>query len=861
MIAKSHHWQKTAIAAAATAFLALSSSGALALSLGRITVQSSLGEPLRAEIEVPDISAEEAASLRTSVALPEAFTAAGLEYNAALSSLQASLQRRADGRAYIKLFSDRAVNDPFVDMIIEASWSSGRIVRDYTMLFDPPSLRKPSTPAPTLPLTSTPPIVKAPLPAAATPERGRSEINTPLPRPTLATPVAKAAAAPIKQGEKQVVVKPGDTATRIAANTKESGVSLDQMLVAMLKSNPDAFINNNVDRLRSGSVINVPTAEQAKALDAPEASRVLRAQSKDFDSFRRALAANAPLSTVASPDRKTSGKIESSVIETKPAAVAPDKLTLSKGAVQAKSNEAQLAKERAEKEAATRASEIAKNMEDLKKAGAAVAAASAQKVAASAAVTVPVAAASTPASTPAVVQTVSPLPLPVPSTPVVAAVVRPPELAASSVKKETPPAQPVAETGVLDDVLENPVVPIVGLGLLALLGAFGIYRMRRRNNNAAQVDSSFLESRLQPDSFFGASGGQRVDTNSEEPVSGSSIVYSASQLDAADDVDPVAEADVYLAYGRDLQAEEILKEAVRTNPGRLAIYTKLLEIFAKRRDAHSFEATAIQAHKLTGSESPDWTRICEMGLPIDPNNALYQHGGVPTPANAAALTAKPGAASSYGASTLAQSALPELAQSSSVDLDLDLDFSIDDDPASAISDVTGGSVTPIPLSVSLPVERTVKMEAAPSFDLDALDFNISSPAPLDMAPQLPETPINVNGLGMASPTAPLLPEFSATDTMSIHPPAHKEAVDDGGMLEFDMSSLSLDLESSTTARDSLAVAPDTSGEDPLETKLALAEEFVSIGDEDGARALIEEVVAEATGDMRLKAQRALANLS
>ena len=117
------------------------------------------------------------------------------------------------------------------------------------------------------------------------------------------------------------------------------------------------------------------------------------------------------------------------------------------------------------------------------------------------------------------------------------------------------------------------------------------------------------------------------------------MVYSASQLDAADDVDPVAEADVYLAYGRDLQAEEILKEAVRTNPGRLAIYTKLLEIFAKRRDANSFEATAIQAHKLTGSDSPDWARICEMGIGIDPTNPLYQPGGVPAGTTAAAFTA------------------------------------------------------------------------------------------------------------------------------------------------------------------------------------------------------------------------------
>lgn len=856
MIAKSQHWQKTAIAAAATALLALSTSGAMALSLGRITVQSALGEPLRAEIEVPDINAEEAASLRTAVALPEAFTSAGLEYNAALSSLQASLQRRADGRAYIRLTSERPINDPFVDMIIEASWSSGRIVRDYTMLFDPPSLRKPLAPSPTLPQTATPPGARPMTSAPATPDISRPAPAVAVSKPPPAIAVGKTSPAPPRLGENQVVVRPGDTATRIAASTKESGVSLDQMLVAMLKGNPDAFVNNNIDRLRAGAVINVPTPEQAQSMAAPEASRVLRAQSKDFDSFRRALASNAPVSSVAAADRKTSGKIESSVTETKPKAVTPDKLTLSKGAVQAKSNEAQLAKDRADKDAAARAAEIAKNIDDLKKAGSAVAAASAPKAVASATIAAPALVAAPPASAPVVAAVALPSPAPVASE-----AVRPPEPAASSVKKAPPPPPPVQETSLIDDLLENPVVPIAGIGLLALLGGFGVYRMRQRKNNAAQVDSSFLESRLQPDSFFGASGGQRVDTNSEGPVSGSSMVYSASQLDAADDVDPVAEADVYLAYGRDLQAEEILKEAVRTNPGRLAIYTKLLEIFAKRRDAHSFEATAIQAHKLTGTESPDWTRICEMGLSFDPTNALYQPGGVPAQTSAAASGARPSASSSFGASTLAQSAHPELAQGHSVDLDLDLDFSIDDEPASAISDVTGGTVAASPVQVSPPVERTVKMDAPPSFDLDALDFNISGSAPLDLAQALPDAPISMDGLSMDLPIAPSLPEFSATDTMSVLPTAQKAHAEEAGMLEFDMGSLSLDLESSTTASDSLTAAPDTSGEDPLETKLALAEEFVSIGDEDGARALIEEVVAEATGDMRVKAQRALANLS
>ena len=188
MIAKSQHWQKTAIAAAATALLTLTTTGAMALSLGRITVQSALGEPLRAEIEVPDINAEETASLRTAVALPEAFAAAGLEYNSALSSLQATLQRRADGRSYIRLTSDRPINDPFVDVILEANWSSGRIVRDYTMLFDPPSLRKSAAVPPTLAQVTVPAVVRPPAPSVqSSPDANRA----PSPASSAQAPAAK----------------------------------------------------------------------------------------------------------------------------------------------------------------------------------------------------------------------------------------------------------------------------------------------------------------------------------------------------------------------------------------------------------------------------------------------------------------------------------------------------------------------------------------------------------------------------------------------------------------------------------------------------------------------------------------------
>ena len=250
------------------------------------------------------------------------------------------------------------------------------------------------------------------------------------------------------------------------------------------------------------------------------------------------------------------------------------------------------------------------------------------------------------------------------------------------------------------------MLPAGAVGLLALLGGFAFYRSRQRKK-ASQVDSSFLESKLQPDSFFGSSGGQRIDTADEAPT-GSSLAYSPSQLDAAGDVDPVAEADVYLAYGRDLQAEEILKEALKMNPTRIAIHGKLLEILAKRRDARAFEVLAGEAFKLSGGEGAEWERICEFGRDLEPENALYQPGGKPKSKEDLVSFAAP-AAPVFAPSTIPVEPHADFAPSSMpVDLDLgDLDFAPGSSAAGSKPEPTApaprGNVNsaPIPLDVEL----------------------------------------------------------------------------------------------------------------------------------------------------------------
>src|SRR6185369_12104219 len=311
---KKPRWRATALAIATAMLLAVSAPDASALGLGRVTVQSALGEPMRADIDIPEITAEEVTSLRAVIASPEAFRAAGLEYNAAMANVQITLQRRPDGRYFLHLSSQRPVNDPFIDLILEANWSSGRIVRDYTMLFDPPNLRQ-----------SAPPPVAAEVPPAARPGQiaPAAEPQASRPPAVSAPPSARtpaprlpvAAAKPATGDGKQVTVKSGDTAGRIAAANKPTTVSLDQMLVALLRGNPEAFTDGNINRLKAGAVLELPTAEQAGQVTPGEASRSIIAQSRDFNEFRRRLAEGLPTSSVNASERQASGRVQAQVEE------------------------------------------------------------------------------------------------------------------------------------------------------------------------------------------------------------------------------------------------------------------------------------------------------------------------------------------------------------------------------------------------------------------------------------------------------------------------------------------------------------------------------------------------------------------
>ena len=848
-------WKKALLSSAASIALFGVNLEAHALALGAVTVRSALGEPLRAEIEVPQISSEEAASFKASVASPQAFGAAGIEYSPALAGARLSLQRRPNGQAYLRLVSDRPVNEPFLGVVIEANWATGRLVRDYTMLVDPPG--RPVASAPVPPPTASAAPQSAGTPATVAEQIGRGEAAQRPARPTRAaresqprtTPRTSSAAS--ANGGAQVTVQRGDTAYNIASRNLPDGVSLDQMLMAMLRANPDAFIRGNVNLMKAGAVLNMPSAEQANSMSRSEARRAMVTHSRDFQEFRRALAQNAPGARVEAASRSASGRVAANVQDGQSASPAPDRLTISKGSADAASApggaEAGLAQSRQAQEQSERIAELNRNIEELARLKDP---ATASPAPGTPAINVPAGATEPASAAPSAVEA-----------PPAATASAPPAATPSPAPAPKPSPMEVSEPSFLDTLTENPLLPVAGAGLIALLAAYGVYRSRQKKNGSDPLNDALSDSRVSADSFFGASGGKRVDTSESSDRAGpqSSMMYSPSQIESAGDVDPVAEAEVYLAYGRDTEAEKILKEALRVYPGKISIQRKLAEIYAKRLDARALEAVATAIRTATGGIGADWEQVRELGQKLDPGNKLYASGlNAPKTAPSAAPEHPDFDVDTLQEEPSISSRIAEDGQQpgspASLDLSLD-DALVKPEAFTQASKPAGTSASGIAASVataaastvgSKPVASEPPADSASASDLAPLDFDLSlsdltSPDTISKAAPSPEPAAKA-----AKAAPPDMPKASSGPS-------------DSGMIEFDLEALSVDPETRTA--DLLTDQPDESEDDPLSTKLALAREFHAIGDTEGALSLVREVVAEASGPIKARAERFLSELS
>lgn len=796
--------------------LAFAGPQAEAAGLGRLTVLSGLGQPLKAEVEVTAVGKDESGSLAARLAPPEAFRQVGLDFNPALQSLRFQVQKRSSGKHVVLISSASPVNEPFVDLLVELSWNGGRLIREYTFLLDPPELKN-GKEAVTPPVAAAeskpiePPVAAAPqpLPGPAASGEATAEASDPVekPAPAAGKPLSKrerqrlerqAAKEALEGGaepkapkqaagespaptEGSVQVNRGDTLAGIASRVKPEGVSLDQMLVALYQANPSAFVGSNMNRLRSGVSLNVPDRGAVEGIEAKDARKQVKMHAANFASFRDRLASSAQTGSgkekSVGSGQMASGKVGSSVGERSgPAASTNDELRVSRGGKEGKPSkeEARIAREKAVAEAKDRVESLQKNVDDLQKlvelknkaASEGQKAGATKPIEATKDIPAPVAAApslDSVAKEPAAGVSAQPMTPPDAAKPAEPAAAPAAGAAEPPKVPEVPPAPaPMAAepeqkpAGLVERLTGNPMILAGAAGLAVLAGAGALFAMRKRRKQEDDDDSLTGGETLTGNSLFGETGGQTVDTANS--LFGTTA-QSGTIEGAATEVDPLAEADVYIAYGRDEQAEEILREALRKTPERHAIRTKLLEILAKRQDLTGFNAVARELRDLTGGRGDDWERAAALGRSVDPSNPLYAGG---------AAIGQQFADDSIGA------------DSSRLDLNLDTEF--------------GNTAT------------------------------LSEPAPLDF------------------------------DLAAGQAPASRRGQDP---VSANLQNIDLNLDSGSPA--TLSQPSDPRWQE-MATKLDLAAAYEEIGDKEGARELLDEVVRGGDPAQIKKAQEMLANL-
>jgi pilus assembly protein FimV len=688
------------------------------------------------------------------------------------------------------------------------------------------------------------------------------------------------------------------------------------MLVALFRSNENAFDERNMNRLRTGQIVTVPQADQIAAVPQSEATQVVRVQAADWRAYRDRVAAAAPATDATAARQSASGRITTAV-EDKASAAQPgkDQLRVSreagKGAAAGTGLAEDLAaKEKALSEANSRVAELEKTVRDLQRAvelknqtmsslqasaeaakGKAPATpAEAPKVAAS----TPAATAPPPAPTPAPAVVAPPPAAPTAAAPTVAAPTPatpppetkapqspPPETKAPEAKAEpkavvpkaAPPKKAPAkpESSFIDDLFGNTPTWAIGGGALVLLaGIAGIVAARRRKTTRFE-DSIISGTDIKTNTVFGSTGGGVVNTGDNSLASDFSR-EGLGNIDT-DEVDPIAEAEVYLAYGRDAQAEEILKDALKKDPQRQEIYLKLLEIHSQHNKPSAFETVASELYSVSGGQGEVWQKAMALGRQLDPANPLFTEAGGSAFAATPAAAAAAAAAEPPASDTQVFSVPPE--HKAEPRVATPLDFSLDDDislapssgeepktPAAILagaaqevakSSRTASDSSPFPGTVSgaaaaksgasdkfAPLHDSVSLdpESVPKFDLDFhLDEPVRAAPP---AAQPKPAPGPARAFATAGAPAPQLARPAAA-------------------IELDKLDLAFDPDRSTFEDPTPSVL-DGQWHDAA-TKLDLAKAYQEMGDVEGAREILQEVLHEGDDEQKAEAKTLLSKLA
>ncbi|HXY97108.1 MAG TPA: FimV/HubP family polar landmark protein [Steroidobacteraceae bacterium] len=713
-------------------------SAAFALGLGDIHLNSALNSPLDAEIEITDVAPDEVATLRASLAPREIFSQNGIDYPTYLTSVRLSTADTSDGRHIIRVKSTDPVTDPFITLLINVTWSHGQLVREYTMLLDPPvytpnqsaaasaPVAAPVTSAETRAGTITrseaaapaaaAPAAAAPAPTepaaaeaaqAAAPAEAPAPTPTPTPTPsappahTKSAPPPSAAAAPAPEtanaspapaaasaepgaqgANTDHTVQKGETLSEIArgvTGATTNNARTRSWMLAIYQANPKAF-EQNMNLLRSGSVLRLPDAATAEAISPADATAEINRQTAAWRSSAAPEgAAEAAAAPAAAPGSQP-GHLrlvtpsEGASAGTGTAANSAEVSEL-KGRVQ--TLEGQLAESKRLLDLKNQ--DLARLQSEL----------AAKQAAAKAP---PPAPTPTPAPTPApppakppVAQAAPPPPAPAPVEKPAPAVPPPPPVAEAAppppVSKPLPkplpatkPAPAPAESGSILDTIMGYwwVLALVAL-VLAVVAGLRFLRARRASEFddslgrlavAAVAGGSAAGGALGGGGTARGSGGFEAPTMRAMPLSepesevsdvvveetgtherpriaaaGAAPPPAAAKHVTADDTissetainldqgDPLAEADFHMAYGLYDQAADLIRIAIGREPGRRDLKLKLLEVFFVWGNKEQFLQTAHELAQTRSEAAPgEWEKILIMGKQLAPEDPLFSGG-------------------------------------------------------------------------------------------------------------------------------------------------------------------------------------------------------------------------------------------
>ncbi|WP_325919483.1 FimV/HubP family polar landmark protein [Pseudomonas frederiksbergensis] len=849
-----------AIAAAS----ALSSGMAQALGLGELTLKSPPNQPLVAEIELLDVQQLTAAEVVPSLAPPEEFAKAGIDRQAFLNDLSFTPVINANGRSVLRVTSSRPLSEPMVKFLVQVMWPNGRLLRDYSVLLDPSKF---SPQAADAARAKPPQVVSAPVTGATKPS--------------------------------QYTTTPRDTLWEIAAKVRNGG-SVQQTMLAIQALNPNAFINGNINLLKTGQVLRLPDPVQSTALPQPQAIAEVAAQNaawrqgrrggagsgrQQLDATRRGGGENAPAQGAAR-DNLSLVSAESAKAGAKGKGAAGDAQALSNQL--AVTQESLDSARRDNEELKSRMADLQSQLDKLQRLIELKNNQLAKMQAEGGAV--PPAGESTPAMSAQL-------------TPAPAAPSQEPAPENQAAPEATPPVTPVepvpaaADEKKYNDLLTNPILlGLIGGGALVLLLLLLLLARRRkaqqeaekhlRMARALEEEADFSpELDLPPSSFEGIEvpppsvklEPKPAPAPKPAPVVAPVVVTPpiaaplvAPAADRSDDV--LHQAQSHIDRGRLNQAVDLLEQGIKAEPQRSDLRLKLMEVYGQQGDRDAFVA---QERQLVAN-GENYAQVEQLKSRF-PAMAVAAGAGLAAAAVAAELDAQ------YVKELL------EDKPPTDEELDSAFDLSLED------MDTTPVAPTPEPIAEldafpeddDLSFESVLKQQTEASESLDDLsefDLDLGADAP---APALADEDFlldlddDLKGLDIPAAQTPALDDtpaddlelpadfdLSLADEMDAHEQpkdAFESELDD---VNAELDRLSDDLGQPTfTAEDALATADDEpdfdflSGTDEVATKLDLAQAYIDMGDNDGARDILGEVLSEGDATQQSEAKEMLSRLA